>query len=202
MINISILNIKDDNDKIKKIDNLGTDYIHIDIMDGKFVSNQVDMLDLPSLNTKKDIHLMVYDVKTYVDKYKKYNPDFITFHVEAIDNIREMIDYIHSMGIKVGLSIKPNTGIDKIFPYLGIIDLALVMSVEPGAGGQKFIPSSENKINELYTIREKYGYHYDIEVDGGVNLESKDMCKNADMLVVGSYITMSDNPKEKYLSMI
>jgi len=201
MISISILNIKDDNDKIISMDNLNPEYIHIDIMDGKFVSNTSDMLDLPVLNSKRDVHLMVYDVKSYVDIYKKYNPEYITFHVEAISNIREMIDYIHSLGIKVGLSIKPNTGIDKIFPYLGIIDLVLVMSVEPGKGGQKFIPESEDKINELYTIREKYGYHYLIEVDGGVNIESKDNCKNADILVVGSYITMSDTPKEKYLSM-
>ena len=201
MISISILNIKDDNDKITIMDNLNPEYIHIDIMDGKFVSNTSDMLDLPVLNSKRDVHLMVYDVKSYVDIYKKYNPEYITFHVEAISNIREMIDYIHSLGIKVGLSIKPNTGIDKIFSYLGIIDLALIMSVEPGKGGQKFIPESEDKINELYSIREKYGYHYMIEVDGGVNIDSKDNCKNADILVVGSYITMSDTPKEKYLSM-
>lgn len=201
MISISILNIKDDNNKVTIMDNLNPEYLHIDIMDGKFVSNTSDMLNLPTLTSKRDVHLMVYDVKSYVDIYKKYNPDYITFHVEAISDIREMIDYIHSLGIKVGLSIKPNTSIDKIFPYLGIIDLALIMSVEPGQGGQKFIPESESKINELYNIREKYGYHYVIEVDGGVNIESKDNCKKADILVVGSYITMSDNPKEKYLSM-
>jgi ribulose-phosphate 3-epimerase len=201
MISVSILNIKDDNSKIELIDSLGSDYIHIDIMDGEFVTNTSEMVNLPSLNTKRDIHLMVYDIKSYVDIYKKYNPEYITFHVEATNDIREMIDYIHSLGIKVGLSIKPGSSIDKIYPYLGIIDLALVMSVEPGAGGQKFIPTSEDKINELKDIREKYNYHYMIEVDGGVNIETKDSCKNADILVVGSYITMSDNPKERYLSM-
>jgi len=202
MISVSILNIKDDNDKVISIDNLKPDYIHIDIMDGKFVSNISDMLNLPIMNSKRDVHLMVYDVKNYVDIYKKYNPEYITFHIEAIDNVREMIDYIHSLDIKVGISIKPNTSIDSIIPYLGIIDLVLVMSVEPGKGGQKFIPESEDKINELYTIREKYGYHFLIEVDGGVNIESKDNCKNADILVVGSYITMSDNPYKKYISII
>ena len=201
MISISILNIKDDNNMIEEIDRLGSDYIHIDIMDSKFVPNTSEMVNLPSLNTKRDIHLMVYDIKSYVDIYKKYNPEYITFHVEATDNIREMIDYIHSLGIKVGLSIKPGSSIDKIYPYLGIIDLALVMSVEPGAGGQKFIPSSEDKINELKDIREEYNYHYMIEVDGGVNVETKSQCKNADILVVGSYITMSDNKEERYLSM-
>lgn len=202
MISVSILNIKDDNDKVISIDNLKPDYIHIDIMDGKFVSNISDMLNLPIMNSKRDVHLMVYDVKNYVDIYKKYNPEYITFHIEAIDNVREMIDYIHSLDIKVGISIKPNTSIDSIIPYLGIIDLVLVMSVEPGKGGQKFIPESEDKINELYTIREKNGYHFLIEVDGGINIESKDNCKNADILVVGSYITMSDNPNEKYISII
>ena len=202
MISVSILNIKDDNDKVISIDNLKPDYIHIDIMDGKFVSNISDMLNLPIMNSKRDVHLMVYDVKNYVDIYKKYNPEYITFHIEAIDNVREMIDYIHSLDIKVGISIKPNTSIDSIIPYLGIIDLVLVMSVEPGKGGQKFIPESEDKINELYTIREKNGYHFLMEVDGGINIESKDNCKNADILVVGSYITMSDNPNEKYISII
>ena len=202
MISVSILNIKDDNDKVISIDNLKPDYIHIDIMDGKFVSNISDMFNLPIMNSKRDVHLMVYDVKNYVDIYKKYNPEYITFHIEAIDNVREMIDYIHSLDIKVGISIKPNTSIDSIIPYLGIIDLVLVMSVEPGKGGQKFIPESEDKINELYTIREKNGYHFLMEVDGGINIESKDNCKNADILVVGSYITMSDNPNEKYISII
>ena len=113
-----------------------------------------------------------------------------------------MINYIHSLGIKAGLAINPNTSVDSIKKYLNSIDLLLVMSVEPGAGGQKFIPNSGNKINELYDLRETFNFNYKIEVDGGVNSDTKDMCKNADMLVVGSYITKSDNPKEKYESML
>lgn len=202
MISVSILNIKDDTKKIKIIDNLKPDYIHLDIMDGKFVSNSVDMLNIPKLNSKIDLHLMVYDIKNYIDMYKKYNPEYITFHYEATDNIVGMIDYIHSLGIKVGISIKPNTTVDSIKPYLSKIDLVLIMSVEPGAGGQKFISNSKNKINELYDIRNMLGYNYVIEVDGGVNYDTKSMCKNADMLVVGSYITKSDNQKEKYESML
>lgn len=202
MISISILNIKDDNNKIIEMDNLNPDYMHIDIMDGKFVSNISDMLNLPNLNSKRDVHLMVYDIKKYVDIYKKYNPEYITFHYEATNDIRENIDYIHSLGIKVGLSIKPDTDIKYIAPYLGIVDLVLVMSVEPGAGGQKFIPNSENKINELYAIREKYGYSYVIEVDGGVNDDVKSMCDKADILVVGSYITMSQEPQNNYNSIL
>ena len=201
MISISILNIKDNIDKIEEIDSLESDYIHIDIMDGKFVPNKVDMEELPNLNTKRDVHLMVYDVYKYIDIYKKYNPEYITFHVEAVDNVKEVIEYIHSLGIKVGLSIKPNTSVNSILEYLNDIDLVLVMSVEPGAGGQKFIMNSTNKIEELYDIRNSNNYKYMIEVDGGVNYNTKDLCNKADILVVGSYITKSDDVKDKYLSM-
>lgn len=201
MISISILNIKDNIDKIKYIDSLNSDYIHIDIMDGEFVTNKVDMLDLPSLSTKRDIHLMVYDVYKYIDLYKKYNPEYITFHVEAVEDVMEVINYIHSLGIKVGLSIKPNTSVISILEYLKYIDLILVMSVEPGAGGQKFIINSSNKIEELYNIRSDNNYKYMIEVDGGVNIETKDLCQKADILVVGSYITKSEDVNNKYLSM-
>ena len=193
MISISILNIKDDEEKIKMIDNLNTDFIHIDVMDGLFVSNKVDFLSLPNVNTKVDVHLMVYDVKKYIDYYKKYNPEYITFHLEASSDINTLINYVKSLNIKVGLSIKPNTQLDYLKPYLDKVDLVLVMSVEPGQGGQKFIDDSQYKIEQLYEWRTKYNYHYVIEVDGGVNNETKRKCDKADILVVGSYITMSDN---------
>ncbi len=202
MISISLLNIKDDNDKIIKIDNLKTDYLHIDIMDGLFVNNKVDFLELPNVTTKRDIHLMVYNVKDYVDYYKKYQPEYITFHLEAIDNIEEMINYIKALNIKVGISIKPNTPVEDLKPYLDKVDLVLVMSVEPGLGGQKFMENSQAKIEELDTIRKEHNYQYVIEVDGGINNITKAMCKGADILVVGSYITMSDNYEERLASML
>lgn len=198
MISISILNIKDDNERINNVDNLNADYIHMDVMDGQFVSNTTDLLEVKKTNTKRDVHLMVYNVKEYVDKYLKFEPEFITFHYEAVDNVVEMIDYIKSKNVKVGLSIKPGTSVDSIKEYLNLIDLVLVMSVEPGKGGQAFIESSTDKIDELYKLRENNNYHYLIEVDGGVKDTTKDKCKNADILVVGSYITMSDNYIEKY----
>lgn len=201
MISISILGIKDNLDKIKEVDNLNPDYIHIDVMDGLFVNNKVDMLTLPYLNSKKDIHLMVFNIKNYIDMYKKYNPEYISFHYEATDDIIETINYIHSLGIKAGISIKPNTNIECILPYLDKVDLVLVMSVEPGAGGQQFIETSEDKINKLYELRSNNNYNYMIEVDGGVNNITKDKCNNADILVVGSYITKSENMNEKYESM-
>lgn len=201
MIAVSILNIKEDFDKIISIDKLNPDYLHVDIMDGKFVDNMVEFNQLPSVNSKIDIHLMVYDIKKYVDIYKKYNPEFITFHYEATDNIIDCINYIKNLNIKVGISIKPDTPVSCIKEYLDIVDLVLVMSVEPGKGGQKFIMNSSNKISELSDLKENNNYHYLIEVDGGVNNNTKNNCNGADILVVGSYITMSDNILESYNSM-
>lgn len=200
MLSISILGIKDNNDKLIELDNLNPDYLHLDIMDGKFVSNTVDMSLLPELVTSKDIHLMVEDVKAYVDVYKKYNPEYITFHVE-VGNTKELIDYIHSLGIKVGLSIKPGTNLAEIKPYLHMIDLVLVMSVEPGRGGQPFIEDSIERVKELYNIRIDNNYNYKIEIDGGINQDTIKLVPECDLFVVGSYITSSDNFKERISSL-
>lgn len=193
MISISILSIKEDINKIKEIDRLGADYIHYDIMDNEFVPNLSDLSELPLLNTKKDVHLMVYDIKKYIDIYKEIKPEFITFHIEATDNIQYYIDYIKSLNIKVGLSINPDTSIELLNQYLDQLDLILIMSVQPGFGGQKFIESSKEKLDALKVIRDINNYNYVIEVDGGVNIDTKEYCNSADILVVGSYITSSDD---------
>ena len=139
---------------IKKLDNLKIDYFHIDIMDGIFVENitweykEIEKI-LKHRTTKKDIHLMVKDVKKYVEEYINLNPSIITFHYEATDNHVELINYIKQHNIKAGISIKPNTEVSEIKELLNIVDLVLVMSVEPGKGGQKDIDNSTNKINEL-----------------------------------------------------
>lgn len=196
MISVSILGIKDDNNKLQVIDNLKPNYLHLDIMDGLFVSNNIEMTNLPLLNTPKDIHLMVNDVKKYVDIYKKYNPNYITFHVEVQDNVSDLIDYIHSLNIKVGLSIKPNTPVSSLKDYLKVIDMILVMSVEPGHGGQEFMDSAIAKVNELAQLRQENNYKYLIEIDGGINNITKKLVPNCDIFVVGSYITASDDYKE------
>lgn len=201
MISISLLNVKDNLERIKDIDNLHPDFLHIDVMDGLFVSNETDFSKLPFMDSKTDIHLMVYSVKEYIDVYKKYHPEYITFHIEAISNIEEIIDYLKSLSIKVGISIKPNTPVEDLIPYLDKIDLVLVMSVEPGAGGQKFIESSIEKIHTLVEFREQHQYHYLIEVDGGIDYAHKEALKEADILVVGSYITMSENYEERFRQM-
>ena len=162
MLSVSILGIKENiEENIKKLDNLGIDFFHVDIMDGIFVENKTWEYDeiepkLKNTKTKKDIHLMVKNIKKYVDQYKNLNPEIITFHYEATDNPKEIINYIKNKNIKVGLSIKPNTKVEEIEFLLKEIDLVLVMSVEPGKGGQKYIESTTEKINKLSKLKEKY----------------------------------------------
>lgn len=203
MISTSILSIKDDlENSLKKLDLTSTDFMHVDVMDGIFVNNNSVSYDvyeqlLDKCNTPLDIHLMVSYVKKYIDLYRELKPVIITFHYEAVDNHRDVIDYIRSCGIKVGMSIKPDTKVDEIVDLLPYLDLVLVMSVEPGKGGQEFIYDSPVKINELDRIRKEKNYSYLIEVDGGVNDITSKLCINADILVVGSFITSSDDYEEQ-----
>ena len=184
-------------DEVTKLSNLDVDYLHLDVMDGIFVENKTftyeEFYNITKFATKpKDVHLMVSDVKRYIDEFSKMNPEFITFHYEAVSEIGSVINYIHEKGIKVGVSIKPSTNVSEIVDYLKYIDLVLVMSVEPGKGGQSFIEDSIIKIEQLYNLREKRDYKYLIEVDGGINNETIKLCEKADIVVVGSYITKQD----------
>ena len=184
-------------DEVTKLSNLDVDYIHLDVMDGIFVDNKTytyeEFYDITRLTTKpKDIHLMVSDVKKYIDEFSKMNPEFLTFHYEAVSEVSSVINYIKDLGIKVGMSIKPSTDVYEIAKYLPYLDLVLVMSVEPGKGGQVFIEESTKKIEQLYNLREKENYNYVIEVDGGINDTTIRKCYKADMCVVGSFITKQD----------
>lgn len=202
-ISTSILSIKENIDKkILELNNLDTDYIHLDIMDGKFVKNKTRSFneiyeDIKNTTKKVDVHLMVKDVKKYVDKYLLIKPDIITFHIEAVDDIDYMINYIKEHNTKVGLAIKPNTSIEDLSFYLDKVDLILVMTVEPGKGGQEFIPEMEEKVDELRLLKDAYKYDYLIEVDGGINNKTILNVLNSDIIVVGSYITSSNNYKKQ-----
>ena len=197
-ISASILDIKEPkNLEVEKLSSLDVDLIHIDVMDGVFVENTTcDSTEYYNIvrNSKKpfDIHLMVSNVKKFIDEYSIFNPEYITFHYEAVSDLNSVVGYIRDKNIKVGLSIKPSTDVKEIVEFLPYIDLILVMSVEPGRGGQSFIKESEFKLEQLKILREQKNYNYVIEVDGGVNFETIDMCKCADICVVGSYITKNN----------
>ena len=189
-ISASFLTI-DNIDNVNKLVNCDIDYLHLDIMDGIFVDNKNEVLEVPHIKPL-DIHLMVSDVYKYIDKYKTLNPLYITFHYETGVDILSVINYIKKFNIKVGLSIKPSTKVEEIIPYLPYLDLVLVMSVEPGKGGQSFIMDSIDKIKKLKELKGDYV----IEVDGGINDSTIKYVNNADIVVVGSYIT-SGNYEER-----
>ncbi len=171
------------------------DRFHIDIMDGNFVPNisfgpYITKLANNCTNVPLDIHLMVDWPDFWIDKFNLSNTYNITFHFEAKSDISKTIAKIKEAGKKVGISIKPKTEVAEIHTFLKEVDLVLVMSVEPGFGGQKFIESALGKISELKAYREKHGLDFEIEVDGGVDLSNISKIKEAgaDIVVAGSYI--------------
>ena len=192
----SFLTIQDDQNKITKLNEV-TDYMHFDVMDGKFTSRPTlpfkEIIDkTTSVTNPKDIHLMVIDIKKYVDEVIKVKPEYITFHIEATFNPKDIIKYIKNKNVKVGLALNPETETKTIYKYLNQVDLVLVMSVHPGAGGQKFIDVT-SKIKDLKKYRESNNLNYIIEIDGGINDETIKKVKDADLVVVGSYITNHDS---------
>ena len=181
---------------LKKLNETDTDYIHVDVMDGKFVPNKTmpfsEMKNIYKYTSKRlDVHLMVNDPMKYINDYATLNTEYITLHEEIDVDIIEMLKLIKSYGIKCGLAIKPDTLVSDLVPYLPLLDLVLVMSVEPGAGGQKFIMESEDKIKEVKTLIDTYNLSTKISVDGGINSETKNYCSLCDILVSGSYIVNS-----------
>ena len=175
---------------IKLLNNSKVDFIHLDVMDGKFVDNKflskTELVKvIEKINQKIDIHFMVNDPIAYIEKIKLFDINNITVHYE-IKKLDEVIEYIKSLGIKVGVAISPETDIENIFPYLDKINIVLVMSVKPGKAGQDFIPTSYKKIIKLREEINKRNLSTIIEVDGGVCEKVFDKVKDADRVVLGT----------------
>lgn len=185
---------------IKRAEKAGCDYIHFDVMDGVFVNNisyGIPVLKSVSKVTEivLDVHLMIVDPIKYIKQFAESGADIITFHYEAGSDCVEVIDLIHSFGKKAGVSVKPNTPVSVLYPFLDKIDMILVMTVEPGFGGQGFISDTLDKIAELKQELDKRGLSIPIQVDGGINDKtSSDVKKNgASILVAGSYLFGADD---------
>ena len=207
MLSVSILSLQEPKkENIEKLNQCPISYLHLDVMDGIFVSNKTSNIDeIKSLLVENriplDIHFMVSDVSTFIDSFAILNPTYITFHYEIEDDIMPLIEQVKEKGSGVGLAISPDTNVEALKPYLPYLDLVLVMSVTPGRGGQAFLPSSIEKINTLKEWRDSNHYHYMIEVDGGINPETKQLCSNADMIVVGSYITKEEDFEKQIMKL-
>ncbi|MBQ8193120.1 MAG: ribulose-phosphate 3-epimerase [Bacilli bacterium] len=204
-LSVSILNSQEKKEMINILNKTDISYIHLDVMDGKFVPqkslSKEEIITLADISEKKlDIHLMVDNPIEYIESIKHLsNIEYITIHLEIDKDIKYILSKIKSYGYKTGLSIKPNTNIDKLIPYLDDLDLILLMTVEPGLGGQPFISSSSNKLKELKKITNE---NIKLEVDGGINNMTIKNVSEADIAVVGSYITTSNNPIDKINSLL
>ena len=186
--------------EIKRLEEGGADMIHVDVMDGHFVPNltigpPVIKALRKQCSIKFDVHLMISPVHRYIEAYADAGADIITIHPEATDNLEESISKIKSLNKKVGVSLNPESKLDLIANYLEKVDLVLIMSVNPGFGGQKFMPEVLDKVKQLKEIKSKKNINFDIEIDGGINFDN---CQSAieagaNILVSGTTVFKSNN---------
>ena len=209
-VSASILNMDNEN-AIKNLYELETaliDYFHIDVMDGKFVKDNTTekMIEYSEYISRisslpLDIHLMVEDVEQYIKSFSVFEPNLITFHIEARKNkeeIFELIKLVKESNSRVGLAIKPNTKIEEIYNYLPYIHSVLIMTVEPGLGGQELIPETIEKISRMKKYLEQEKLEVDIQADGGINLQNIDLLKQAGVsnVVVGNALMKTKDKKD------
>lgn len=201
-VSASFLSSKNPALDLSRLNDTDVDYIHVDIMDGKFVKKKTmpfrEMKNIYKYTSKRlDVHLMVKKPEKYIPLYAELNTEYIVFHVELGEDIEKNLELIKSYGIKCGLAISPNTLVKELIPYLPLLDIILIMSVEPGAGGQAFIDDTTNKIKEVRELLKEYKRDIVINVDGGINNITREKCSDVDIVTAGSYIVSSDDFQEK-----
>lgn len=186
------------------VEKAGADYIHIDVMDGQFVPNitlgaNVVAALRPVTKLPLDVHLMITEPERFIGDFAKAGADFIVVHAESTNHLHRAVQMIQDLGVKAGVVINPATPVSAIKHVLSMVDMVLLMTVNPGFGGQSFIPEVLEKIKEVADIREEKGYRYEIEVDGGVTDQTIKACADAgaDVFVAGSYVYNSENPAER-----
>ncbi len=189
---------------IELVERAGADYIHVDVMDGQFVPNitlgpNIVSAIRPVTKLPLDVHLMIVQPENFIEAFAKAGSDIITVHAESTPHIHRAVQMIKSFGVKAGVVINPGTPISAIQHVLDMVDQVLIMTVNPGFGGQSFIEDSLNKIAALIEIRENYNWHFDIEVDGGINTETAQRCKEAgaNVFVAGSFIYDAEVPTDR-----
>lgn len=183
--------------EVKAVEAAGADWLHVDVMDGHFVPNLT--IGMPVLKSLKkvatkplDVHLMIERPERYIEEFAAAGANHLTIHIESTEQPEKVLDQIRGFGVLPGITLRPATPVESVLPYLSQVDLVLVMTVNPGFGGQSFMEDQLEKIRRLRNEIQKLGRKIYIEVDGGINEQTAAMCSDADVLVAGNYIFGSD----------